>query len=384
MLPVGYALRNLYRDPARMLQTILGSALVVLLVMGASAVNQGMDQVLASTGSTHNVMLMGAGSEESIQRSEVADRAAGIAEASIPGIFEVMGTRAVSREIHHMAYLHTREAPRPAQALVRGVTAQALLVHPQVVLLDGRFPGPGELMVGRLAYKGLGVSREALALGQEVQLEGASLKIVGHFGAPGTVMESEVWADLNDLRTLAQRETLSGVVVRMVGTDLDDASLFTKQRLDLELIAMPESRYYENISRFYAPIRGMTWLTASLIALGALLGGFNTLYAAFASRIAELATLQTIGFGRPAIFFSLVQESLIASLLGTLLASFLGLWLFDGMTLAFSMGSFTLQISPEVALLALLTGVLLGIFGAVPPALRCLIPPLPEALRASS
>ena len=38
MLPVGYALRNLYRDPARMLQTILGSALVVLLVMGASAV----------------------------------------------------------------------------------------------------------------------------------------------------------------------------------------------------------------------------------------------------------------------------------------------------------------------------------------------------------
>jgi len=41
----------------------------------------------------------------------------------------------------------------------------------------------------------------------------------------------------------------------------------------------------------------MTWITAGLIAAGALFGGINTLYAAFASRVREMATLQAIGFG---------------------------------------------------------------------------------------
>jgi len=126
----------------------------------------------------------------------------------------------------------------------------------------------------------------------------------------------------------------------------------------------------------------MTWLTAGLVAAGAIFGGFNTLYAAFASRIRELATLQAIGFGRVAIFFSLVQESLVACLTGTLLASALALWLLDGMTLPFSIGAFTVVITPGVASIGLVTGILLGILGSIPPAIRCLVPALPKALRS--
>jgi ABC-type antimicrobial peptide transport system permease subunit len=119
-----------------------------------------------------------------------------------------------------------------------------------------------------------------------------------------------------------------------------------------------------------------------LVAAGAIFGGFNTLYAAFASRIRELATLQAIGFGRVAIFFSLVQESLVACLTGTLLASALALWLLDGMTLPFSIGAFTVVITPSVASIGLVTGILLGILGSIPPAIRCLMPALPKALRS--
>jgi ABC-type antimicrobial peptide transport system permease subunit len=126
----------------------------------------------------------------------------------------------------------------------------------------------------------------------------------------------------------------------------------------------------------------MTWLTAGLVAAGAIFGGFNTLYAAFASRIRELATLQAIGFGRLAIFFSLVQESLVACMTGALLASTLALWLFDGMTIPFSIGAFTIGITPGVAVVGLVTGILLGILGSIPPAIRCLMPALPKALRS--
>ena len=71
MLPITYAIRNLFRDPGRLFQTVAGSALVVLLVIAAIALNHGMEEVLQTSGSSTNVILVGAGSEESVERSEV-------------------------------------------------------------------------------------------------------------------------------------------------------------------------------------------------------------------------------------------------------------------------------------------------------------------------
>ena len=127
----------------------------------------------------------------------------------------------------------------------------------------------------------------------------------------------------------------------------------------------------------------MTWITAGLIAAGALFGGMNTLYAAFASRVREMATLQSIGFGRLSLLGSLIQESTLACLTGTLLASVLAVLLLDGRTIPFSIGAFTMQIGPAEALTGVLAGLLLGILGALPPAVRCLGPELPSALRSS-
>lgn len=382
MLPLSYALRNLFRDKSRLLQTVGGSALVVMLVMAAAALNGGMKQVLAASGSSKNAILLGAGSEESIQRSEVSSQLSGIAEATILGVSKVLGRPAVTPEIHYMSALGTGGGGK-GQALFRGVTPSALLVHPEVRLIEGRFPQAGEVMVGKLAWRKLGIAEDGLRTGKKVLLDKSEMTVSGVFAAPGTVMESEIWAAIGDLRMLAQRETVSCVVLRMDHPKyFSDAELFAQQRLDLELTAMRESDYYAALGDFYKPIRVMTWLTAGLVAAGAILGGFNTLYAAFASRIRELATLQAIGFGRVAIFFSLMQESLVACLTGTLLASALALWLLDGMTLPFSIGAFTVVITPGVASIGLVTGILLGILGSIPPAIRCLMPALPKALRS--
>lgn len=269
------------------------------------------------------------------------------------------------------------------QALFRGVTPKALLVHPEVRIVEGTFPRAGELMVGKLAWRKIGLPEEFLQPGKKVKLDGSEMTISGIFAAPGTVMESEIWTVLGDLHMLAQRETVSCVVLRMeTPADFSEVELFAQQRLDLELTALRESEYYAALSSFYKPLRIMTWITAGLVAAGAVFGGFNTLYAAFASRIRELATLQAIGFGRVAVFFSLVQESVIACLGGTLLASSLALLLLDGQTIPFSIGAFTITISPQVAVTGIITGVLLGILGSIPPAIRCLRPSLPRALRS--
>ncbi|MGA0369618.1 MAG: ABC transporter permease, partial [Kiritimatiellia bacterium] len=105
MLPFKYAVRNLVRDPSRMLQSMGGAALVVLLLMGAHALNRGMTRSLTSSASERTILLLGAGSEESMQRSEVSEQAAGIAETSLQGVEEILGQSAVSPEIVHMASL---------------------------------------------------------------------------------------------------------------------------------------------------------------------------------------------------------------------------------------------------------------------------------------
>lgn len=383
MLPFSYATRNLLRDPVRLIQKVLGATLVVFLVYAAGSFNEGMKGVLMASGSPRNVILLGAGSEESVERSEVSIQSETLATAGIVGIEKRLGVAAVSGEVHYMAPLAIA-GHSAAQALLRGVTPAAFEVHREVRILEGDYPSPGEILVGRLSHHSLGVPEEALDPGAKVEFEGQTFTVSGVFEAPGTVMESEVWFDRNDLMAAIQRTALSCVIVRMDSdAGYKDADLFARQRLDLELVALRESDYYAQLAGFYAPLRGMTWLTAGLIGAGAVFGGLNMLYAAFASRIRELATLQAVGFRRRAILFSLVQESLLATLLGTLLASFLAVTFLEGLTVPFSIGTFRLLMPLPVLGLGLLVGLVLGTLGALPPAARCLGAPLPVALRSS-
>ncbi|MDG2322061.1 MAG: FtsX-like permease family protein [Akkermansiaceae bacterium] len=381
MLPFSYALRNLFRDPSRLLQTVGGSAVVVLLLIAAVALNQGMDSVLSASGSSQNVILLGKGSEESIERSEVGIDAESAAATSISGLKEILGVTAISGEITYQAPIRTASGVEE-QALLRGVFETALLVHETVRLIEGAFPVPGEVMVGHLAHRKLGVTQKDLAIGKSLYFGDSEITISGQFTAPGTVLESEIWFDRNDLASLTQRDSLSSITLRLAEGDIDDVELFTFQRNDLELASIREDLYYQKLSLFYEPIKIMTWVTAALVAAGAIFGGLNTLYAAFAARIKEMATLQSIGYTRTALFISLIQESLLATLSGTLIAFILA-WLFlDGQTVPFSVGTFTLTLTPGVIFTGLITGVLLGSLGTLPPAIRCLLPSLPKALRS--
>ncbi len=119
------------------------------------------------------------------------------------------------------------------------------------------------------------------------------------------------------------------------------------------------------------------------MAIGGMLGGFNSTYAAFASRVREVGTLQTLGYQRNAIAISLVQESILSASVGAIIACFFAIFLLDGFSIRFSMGTFTLSMTAGIIALGIGSGLLLGVIGAIAPAIRCLRLPIPEALRAS-
>ena len=385
LLPWDYGVRNLGRSPLRLALSLGGSALVVLLVLAAGAFVRGVDRSLTVSGGNRNVILLGAGSEESFERSEINPATGQLALASIPGIRSRIGVAYVSPEVHMQTIVReSRESNAAPQVLVRGVTPAAFLVHAQARVVEGRAPEPGrdEILVGALAAAKMGLSDSRLRVGQTVFFDERVWTIVGRFDAPGTVMEAEVWVPLSDLQIAAKRDNLSCVVLTLDDAEFDDVDAFAKQRLDLELVAMRETDYYAKLASFYRPIQLMVWATAGLIALGGLLGGLNTMYAAFASRVREIGALQSIGYARGAIVLSLVQESLLAAAAGALVASVIGLLVFDGIHVRFSMGVFGLTIDSTALALGLAAGLALGVAGALPPAWRALRLPIAEALKA--
>lgn len=387
LLPLDYAVRNLGRSPARLALSVLGSALVVGLVLAAAAFVRGMDVSLRATGEPDNIVLLGAGSEESVERSEIGAAVAGIAGASLRGIRSRAGVMYVSPEVHAQLPLKTRaDQPKGPLVLVRGVTPAAMLVHSSVQIVEGRFPevGRDEVMVGAMAGVKMGVPESELALGRPILIDRRPWTIVGRFRSPGTVAEAEVWGPLSDLKEATKRTTDSCVVLTLdrEKAELADIRSFTKTRVDLELAATSESDYYARLSDFFAPIRVVAWVTAGLIGVGGLLGGLNTMFAAFASRVRELGMLRSLGFRRRAIAASLVQEAMVASAAGALLACAAGALLLDGLAVRFSMGAFGLVVDAPVIALGLCGGLAMGLLGALPPAWRSMRLPIPVALKS--
>jgi len=384
-IPLDYAVRNLGRSPTRLLLSVVGSALVVLLVLTAGGFVRGMDRSLTVSSGDDNVIFFGAGSEESVERSEIGPSVPSLVMASVPGIRARMGAAYVSPEVHMQSTVHVRpDDPDNPQLLIRGITPTAWLVHAGTRIIDGRAPerGRDELVIGRLAYQRLGVQPTTLRPGSRLWIHDHEWSIVGVLESPGSVIESEIWCPLTDLQLAVKRDNLSCVIVTLGEGEFDDADAFAKQRLDLELIAMRESDYYRKLAAFFSPVRAMVWVTAILIASGGILGGLNTMYAAFASRVREVGALQSMGFSRRTIVKSLVQESVLAALAGTLVAIVAGLLLLNGITVQFSLGAFGLAIDPSVILLSIGVGFAVGVIGALPPALRCLRLPITEALKS--
>lgn len=394
-LPFDYAFRNLFRSRVRLLASLLGAALVVVLALAAAGFVRGMQQTLTQSAILHeNVILLSTGSEESLERSQIDASAAGIISASLPSIREEGGTPFVSPEIHIAIPVRlpddaTDDPGRPA--VLRGVRPVALLTHPEVELVEGRFPesGRNEIMIGSLVPRQLGVEdASTLQIGKTVELDRQAWTIVGRFAAPGTVMDAEIWVPLSDLQVATRREgTLSCVIVSL-RPDLDavkafrEVDLFARSRLDLELVAMRETDYYRSLVEFYRPVRIVVIVTAVLIGIGGLLGGLNTMYASFASRVREIGMLQALGFTRPAIVLNLIEESLFVAAGGIIIGLIIGLLVLDGIGIRFSMGAFTIMMDPPVLLVGVLAGLMVGLVGATPPAIRCLRLPVTEALKS--
>jgi ABC-type antimicrobial peptide transport system permease subunit len=127
----------------------------------------------------------------------------------------------------------------------------------------------------------------------------------------------------------------------------------------------------------------LAWLVVLLVSGAGIFAGLNTMYGSVVGRIRELATLQTIGFARRAMLMSLIQEGVILAAAASLCAALVALLFVNNASVRFTMGAFALRVDDVAVLIGCTVGLLLGIFGAIPPAVRALRMPIVDGLKAT-
>jgi ABC-type antimicrobial peptide transport system permease subunit len=384
LLPWEYAIRNLFRRPLRTALTFAGLTTVVLLVFVVVGFIRGLEKSLAVSGDPQVAILFSLGMGENLEYSSIDMGSSDVVAASIEGIQERYGQKYVSPELYLGTSVALPGQEQVRMGLVRGVTPAALLVRRQVELKEGQWPKSGEVLVGRLAATKLGASADDVAIGKTIKLEGREWRVSGVFAAGGAAFESEIWCRLDELQQAMKRQDLSLVAVTLApGAEFSNVELFCMERLDLELQAVQESEYYATLQKDYRPVRVLAWLVVLLVSGAGVFAGLNTMYGSVVGRIRELSTLQTIGFARRAMLTSLIQEGVVLASAASLTAAAAALLFVNQAAVRFTMGAFALRIDDVAVLIGCGVGLLLGVCGAIPPAIRALRMPIVDGLKAT-
>lgn len=384
LLPWEYGVRNLFRRPARTGLTLAGLTTVVLLVFVVVAFLRGLETSLALSGSPRTVLVYSVGAAEDIESSSIPAHLPALLAASVEGIERRYGVDYISPELYAATQVRVDDGGA-RMATVRGVTPTAPLVRRQVQIIDGDWPREGEVLAGRLAAAKLGCRPETLAIGNTVRLAGREYRISGHFACGGGAYESELWFALADVQAALQRQDLSLAAVGLVAgasASAAEIQLFCMERADLGIQAIPETEYYALLQRHYRPVRRLGWVVVGLVAGAGVFAGLNTMYGAVVGRVRELAALQAMGYRRRAVALSLVQEASLLAAAASLIAALLAVALLHGAAVRFTMTAFALQVDSVTLLIGCGTGLLLGLLGALPPALKAMRLSIAEGLKA--
>ena len=386
-LPLAYIARNLW---VRRLTTVLtagGMALVVFVFAAVLMLEEGLRKTMVETGSYDNVVVIRRGSGTEVQ-SGVERLQAAIVESQPQVALGEGGRRLVSKETVVLISLNKRGTEKPSNVIIRGLSPTGTELRPQVRLAQGRMfrPGSAEVIAGRSVAERF----EGAGLGETVRFGGRDWTVVGVFDAGRSGFDSEIWGDADQLMPAFRRPVYSSMLVKLAAAEQFDAlrqAVEDDPRVKLEV--KRETQFYadqsEALSRF---IRYLGITLSVIFSIGAVIGAMITMYAAVASRTAEIGTLRAIGFRRSAVLTAFLAESLGLSLLGGLLglalASTMQLYTVSTMNWqSFAELAFSFTLTPQIVGKSLAFALLMGLVGGVLPAARAARMNIVSALRAA-
>jgi len=386
-VPFTYIARNLWVRRVTTALTAAGMALVVYVFATVLMMTEGIRATLVATGQPDNVIVLRKGAGAEINSG--ISRAQADILATLPGIaVDGAGRALVSKEPVVLTNLPKRGSGKPSNVTLRGTSAQALALRPQVRLVEGRMfrPGSSEVVAGRAIANGF----QGVAIGSSLRLGGRDWTVVGVFDAGRSGFDSEIWGDAEQLMQAFRRQNWSSVVLKLA-----DAESFEALRKLIEddprltLDAKREERFYAEQSEALANfIRILGTALAVIFSVGAVVGATITMFGAVASRIGEIGTLRALGFRRGAVLAAFLGESLLLALAGGVVglaaASLMQVVNVSTTNFAtFSELAFQFTLTPAIAAQSMVFALAMGFIGGFVPAWRAARLKIVDCLRAA-
>ncbi|HKZ09456.1 MAG TPA: ABC transporter permease [Rhodanobacteraceae bacterium] len=363
---------------------VIGIAGVVGVLVALLAMGEGLQATLNSGGRNDTAIVLRGGSVSESQsvllRDDVdaIEQAAGVAR-------DASGKPLASAELVVAANLPLRDSQDEAAAQLRGVDASAWALRPDLKIVEGRKfkPGMRELVVGEAAQRQFA----GLDVGKEIKLGTQVWKVVGVFRSDGA-WNSELWSDRQTVASAYRRgNSAESVLVKLTSPSAFGkfkATLAADPRLKVE--ASTTHDYFAKQSEGLSKIIRVVGLTVGIImAIGALFGALNCMFAAVASRAREIATLRAIGFRGTPVVVSVMLETMLLALAGGVLGALIVWLIFNGYhasTLSgFTQLMFQFKVGPDLIWTGLKWALAIGFVGGLFPAVRAARLPVTTALR---
>ena len=365
---------------------VIGIAGVVGVLVAMLAMGEGFKATLDSTGGDDTAIILRGGSQAETNSVITRDQSPLI--SSLAGIARGEdGRPVISPELSQVVNLPSMADGTDSNVQFRGVGPAAWALRPNLKIVEGRKFGAGlrEIVVGRGAQRQF----RGLEVGKQLKLANQMWTVVGVFQS-GDSHESELWADVDVLGPAYQRQAYQSVTVKLDGKNgfkQLKAALAADPRLKLD-VSTTHDYYAKQSEGLTKLIKALGSIIGAIMAIGAIFGALNSMYAAVAGRAREIATMRAIGFRGLPVVTAVMLETMLLALVGGIIGALVAWLVFNGHTVStlgnnFSQVVFQFRVSPALLWTGLNWALGIGLVGGLFPALRAARLPVTEALRAA-
>jgi putative ABC transport system permease protein len=364
---------------------VVGIAGVVGVLVALLSMAAGFEATLRETGTDDTAIVMRGGAQTELNSVVDHDTAVVVSQAA-QVLHNSSGQAISSPELVVVASLPKKSDGLDANVEIRGVGEHAWELRPGVKIIEGRKfkPGLRELIAGKSAAERF----KNLSVGSTLKLNGQLWTLVGEFDSADS-HNSEVWGDTEVVGSTYRRgSSTTSISLRLTDNSQFEAlkaALTTDPRIKVD-VSTTREYYNKQSANLITAIRILGITVGIIMAVGAVFGALNTMYAAVATRAREIATLRAIGFRGVPVVVSVLIETMLLAMLGGALGAGIAWGVFDGYTAStlgsnFSQIVFDFKVTPQLLWNGLKWALIIGFIGGLFPAVRAARIPVTVGLR---
>ena len=356
----------------------LGATIGVLLSMMSMAA--GLRQAYSNSGDPGRAIVTSQGADSEGTSNVTRAEAPVIMDA--PGIARDKDGRPLADRALNMGVPVLHNNGTKGFTTLRGFGPEGAALRPEFHMVAGRMfqTGKRELIVG----VGAQASFRGMKIGDKVILPNGEWPIVGSY-TTGDILDGQLIGDTDTMLTALNRTTYNSILVRL--TSPDALSTFRRAITTnpaLQVTVTRHSDWYQKVSNQATGFLAvMAYVVGTVMAIGALFGCLNTMYAAVSARGREIATLRALGFGAFPVAVSVILEAILLAVTGALIGAAIAWALNDGRQAIWGQNIFHLRVSPALIGIAVLWAFAVALLGGILPSIRAARRPVVEALRAT-